>query len=152
MLALFPGHPVFPYQKLEKSHSQILLKGQERVWCSEWHFLSHGVGQYKNVILALFKSGTQVSDTSLKIITRAPTYKWSRWPPGLLGQPKMCWETICHFGSKYDCLHHANIITVEPLNKELFGSRAFVLFLEVVLWWEVWANMQFIAPSRPTYT
>ena len=36
--------------------------------------------------------------------------------------------------------------TVEPPNK---GSRAFVLFSEVVLWWEVRDNMQFIAPSRP---
>ena len=39
--------------------------------------------------------------------------------------------------------------TVEPLNKGHFGSRTFVLFSEVVLWWEVRANMQFIAPSRP---
>jgi len=40
-------------------------------------------------------------------------------------------------------------ITVEPPNKGHFGSRTFVLFSEVVLWWEVRANMQFIAPSRP---
>ena len=39
--------------------------------------------------------------------------------------------------------------TVEPPNKGQFGSRAFVLYSEVVLWWEVRANMQFIAPSRP---
>jgi len=39
--------------------------------------------------------------------------------------------------------------TVEPPNKGHFGSRAFVLFSEVVLWWEVQANMQSIAPSRP---
>ena len=39
--------------------------------------------------------------------------------------------------------------TVEPPNKGHFGSRAFVLFSEVVLWWEVRVNMQFIAPSRP---
>jgi len=41
---------------------------------------------------------------------------------------------------------------VEPLNKGHFGSRTFVLFSEVVLSyrWEVRANMQFIAPSRPT--
>jgi len=39
--------------------------------------------------------------------------------------------------------------TVEPPNKGHFGSRAFVLFSEVVLWWEVRTNMQFIAPSRP---
>jgi len=39
--------------------------------------------------------------------------------------------------------------TVEPPNKGHFGSRAFVLFSEVVLWWEVRANVQFIAPSRP---
>jgi len=38
---------------------------------------------------------------------------------------------------------------VEPPNKGQFGSRAFVLFSEVVLWWEVRANMQFIAPSTP---
>ena len=38
---------------------------------------------------------------------------------------------------------------MEPPNKGHFGSRAFVLFSEVVLWWEVRANMQFIAPSRP---
>ena len=37
---------------------------------------------------------------------------------------------------------------VEPPNKGHFGSRAFVLFSEVVLWWEVQANMQYIAPSR----
>jgi len=42
-----------------------------------------------------------------------------------------------------------NNYTVEPLNKGHFESRAFVLFLEVVLWWEVRANMQFIAPSSP---
>ena len=40
---------------------------------------------------------------------------------------------------------------MEPPNKGHFGSRAFVLFSEVVLWWEVRANMQFIAPSRPIY-
>ena len=34
--------------------------------------------------------------------------------------------------------------TVEPLNKGHFGSRGFVLFLEVVLWWEVQANRSFI--------
>ena len=39
--------------------------------------------------------------------------------------------------------------TVEPPNKGHFRSRAFVLFSEVVLWWEVRANIQFIAPSRP---
>jgi len=38
---------------------------------------------------------------------------------------------------------------VEPPNKGHFGSRAFVLFSEVVLWLEVQANMQFIVPSRP---
>ena len=27
--------------------------------------------------------------------------------------------------------------TVEPLNKGHFGSKAFVLYSEVVLWWEV---------------
>ena len=41
------------------------------------------------------------------------------------------------------------LYTVEPPNKGHFGSKAFVLFSEVVLWWEVRANMQFIAPSRP---
>ena len=39
--------------------------------------------------------------------------------------------------------------TVEPLNKGHFGSRAFVLFSEVVLWWEVRVSTQFIPPSRP---
>ena len=34
--------------------------------------------------------------------------------------------------------------TVEPLNKGHFGSRGFVLFSEVVLWWEVQANRLFI--------
>ena len=34
--------------------------------------------------------------------------------------------------------------TVEPLNKGHFGSRGFVLFSEVVLWWEVRANRSFI--------
>ena len=38
--------------------------------------------------------------------------------------------------------------TVEPPSKGHVGSRAFVLISEVVLWWEVRANMQFIAPSR----
>jgi len=33
--------------------------------------------------------------------------------------------------------------------KDTLGAE-FVLFLEVVLWWEVRANMQFIPPSRPT--
>ena len=36
-----------------------------------------------------------------------------------------------------------NIYTVEPLNKGHFGSRGFVLFSEVVLWWEVQANRLF---------
>ena len=43
----------------------------------------------------------------------------------------------------------AGVDVVEPSNKGHLGSRAFVLFSEVVLWWEVGANMQFIAPSRP---
>ena len=34
--------------------------------------------------------------------------------------------------------------TVEPLNKGHFGSTGFVLFSEVVLWWEVQANRFFI--------
>ena len=34
--------------------------------------------------------------------------------------------------------------TVEPPNKGHFGSRGFVLFSEVVLWWEVQANRLFI--------
>ena len=42
-----------------------------------------------------------------------------------------------------------NCNTVEPPNKGHFGSGTFVLFSEVVLWWEVRANMQLIAPSRP---
>ena len=41
--------------------------------------------------------------------------------------------------------------TVEPPNKGHFGSRAFVLYSEVVLWWEVQANMQFIAPQDLIY-
>ena len=45
-----------------------------------------------------------------------------------------------------DELDRPNATTVEPPNKGHFGSRAFVLFSEVVLWWEVRANMQFIAP------
>ena len=34
--------------------------------------------------------------------------------------------------------------TVEPLNKGHFGSRGFVLFSEVVLWWEVQSIRSFI--------
>ena len=34
--------------------------------------------------------------------------------------------------------------TVEPLNKGHFGSTGFVLFSEVVLWWEVQANRSFM--------
>jgi len=41
--------------------------------------------------------------------------------------------------------------TVEPPNKGHFGSRAFVLFSEVVPWWEVRANMRFIAPQDLIY-
>jgi len=38
---------------------------------------------------------------------------------------------------------------VEPPNKGHFGSRAFVLFFGgCPFWWEVRANMQFIAHSR----
>ncbi len=33
--------------------------------------------------------------------------------------------------------------TVEPPNKGHFGSRAFVLFSKVVLWWEVHSNFYF---------
>jgi len=46
-------------------------------------------------------------------------------------------------------MHTVRVSTVEPSNKGHFGSRAFVLFSEVVLWWEVQANMHLIAPSRP---
>ena len=38
----------------------------------------------------------------------------------------------------------AYIYTVEPLNKGHFGSRDFVLFSEVVLWWEVQSIRSFI--------
>ena len=38
--------------------------------------------------------------------------------------------------------------TLEPPNKGHFGSRVFVLFLEVVLWWEVRANMQIYNPLK----
>ena len=40
---------------------------------------------------------------------------------------------------EFSCMY-----TVEPLNKGHFGSRGFVLFSEVVLWWEVRANRSFI--------
>ena len=33
--------------------------------------------------------------------------------------------------------------------KDTFGAEFFVLFSEVVLWWEVQASIQFLAPSRP---
>ena len=35
--------------------------------------------------------------------------------------------------------------TVEPPNKGHFGSKAFVLYSEVVLWWEVRLNLLFLA-------
>ena len=38
-------------------------------------------------------------------------------------------------------------ITVEPPNKGHFGSGAFVLYSEVVLWWEVQINLLFLATS-----
>ena len=47
----------------------------------------------------------------------------------------------------YACMHvhvHIYTCTVEPPNKGHFGSRGFVLFSEVVLWWEVRANRSFI--------
>ena len=44
-----------------------------------------------------------------------------------------------------DSLHQpVHQCTVEPPNKGHFGSRGFVLFSEVVLWWEVRANRSFI--------
>ena len=64
-------------------------------------------------------------------------------------------DYINSIGHKIDSIYtmfnsiiHRGEKTVESLNKGHFGSRAFVLFSEVVLWWEVQANMQFIAPSR----
>ena len=43
------------------------------------------------------------------------------------------------------CLLHPRLdvvaATVEPPNKGHFGSGAFVLFSEVVLWWEVRVNL-----------
>jgi len=46
-------------------------------------------------------------------------------------------------------LHNNELLnTVEPPNKGHFGSRAFVLFSEVVLWWEVRTNMP---PQDLTY-
>ena len=54
-----------------------------------------------------------------------------------------------HDATQRRCCINYHDLTVEPPNKGHFGSRAFVLFSEVVLWWEVRANMQFIAPSRP---
>ena len=41
-----------------------------------------------------------------------------------------------------------NVYTVEPPNKGHFGSGAFVLYSEVVLWWEVRLNLQFLATSN----
>ena len=43
--------------------------------------------------------------------------------------------------SKYTAIYNG---TVEPLNKGHFGSRGFVLFSEVVLWWEVQSIRSFI--------
>ena len=37
------------------------------------------------------------------------------------------------------------IYTVEPPNKGHFGSGAFVLYSEAVLWWEVQINLLFLA-------
>jgi len=48
--------------------------------------------------------------------------------------------------------HQSQVITVETSSKGHLGSRAFVLFSKVALWWEVRANMHFIAPSRPNNT
>ena len=49
--------------------------------------------------------------------------------------------------AEHFCTAHSALYvqyTVEPLNKGHFGSRGFVLFSEVVLWWEVQANRSFI--------
>ena len=53
--------------------------------------------------------------------------------------------SMSYITSKHFCNY---ISTVETPNKGHFGSTAFVLFSEVVLWWEVRANMQFIAPLK----
>ena len=47
---------------------------------------------------------------------------------------------------KFTCMSGVRSVcyTVEPPNKGHFGSRSFVLFSEVVLWWEVRANRSFI--------
>jgi len=66
-----------PFQKSGKS-----------VWCSEWHFLSHGARLYfvKNVIIACLY-------LELKFLMPQSIwtyYKSSRWPQSLLEQPKTC--------------------------------------------------------------
>ena len=55
---------------------------------------------------------------------------------------KWTWEVTMSCGV-WDALWYISS-TVEPLNKGHFGSRGFVLFSEVVLWWEVQANWSFI--------
>ena len=40
------------------------------------------------------------------------------------------------------------VTTVEPPNKGHFGSGAFVLCVEIVLWWKVRLNLQFLATSN----
>ena len=43
-----------------------------------------------------------------------------------------------HQGATCTC----SVDTVEPLNKGHFGSKASVLYTEVVLWWEVRLNLK----------
>ena len=92
-------------------------KSGKRVWCSEQHFLSHGVELYfvKNVIIAFLK-------LVFKFLT--PRCIWTttqsrlRWPQGLLGQLKTGCETSFHyfqFSLKYDCSSHEKNIILKSL-------------------------------------
>ena len=51
------------------------------------------------------------------------------------GAGKYTFDVGCHQNGDY--VIESQVCTVEPPNKGHFGSRAFVLYLEAVLWWEV---------------
>ena len=112
------------------------------------------------------KAGKQGRDVSIKVFRMQHL---CRPILPLLHNEKRCrdiyWIVLCYhpvfccsaiptshiFGAFIACSINFLLNTVEPPNKGHCGSRAFVLFSEVVLWWEVQANMQFIAPHDLIY-
>ena len=90
-------------------------KSGKRVWCSEWHFMSHGAGPYfvKNVIIALLNPELEfLTSQSIWTTTRPSLQKLETAAKSVETAENRLRDNLSFwFVSKYNRLHHTTIIS-----------------------------------------